>query len=306
MRKIAIEMTKEELKRRRDLGKRSAELRREAAFDIDEIASAYYAYSTLRLTSAMRADISEDDVKNALLSYQNALKKYGYSENDFEYVPSCPICKDTGSVDGKMCSCIREIYIKKLGELCEIERRAPFTFDDSDLGLVKDEGQKEALQAVYNFAKKYADRLPNVKLKNILFSGTVGTGKSCLASAIARRVVQRGYAAYVMSAFEFNNKLLECHLAPAAAKASVLEYILTADLLVIDDLATEPMLKNVTAEYLLLVLDERQRRGLSTIITTNFDQSKLAAHYGERILSRLIDKNSFRSFYLSGNDLRKP
>ena len=60
----------------------------------------------------------------------------------------------------------------------------------------------------------------------------------------------------------------------------------------------------MTVEYLLLVLEERQNKGLTTIITTNFSPARLLNKYGERIYSRLSNKNCSRILEISGKDLR--
>lgn len=75
-------------------------------------------------------------------------------------------------------------------------------------------------------------------------------------------------------------------------------------MLVIDDLGTEPMLKNVTVEYLLLVLEERQTRGRATVITTNLTGENILNRYGERIYSRLSHKQYSMMIEMKGNDLR--
>ena len=152
--------------------------------------------------------------------------------------------------------------------------------------------------------QKYVEKFPNVKSINLLFTGGVGTGKTCLASAIATGVVEKGYCAKIMSAYEFNSLMLTVHTSPIAERNALMDDVLTSDLLVIDDLGTEPMLKRVTIEYLLLVIEERQAKGLATIITTNLDVERLLARYGERIYSRLSHKQHSMIIQFVGKDLR--
>ena len=72
----------------------------------------------------------------------------------------------------------------------------------------------------------------------------------------------------------------------------------------IDDLGTEPMLKNVTVEYLLLVIEERQTKGRATLVTTNLDTDGILLRYGERIYSRLSHKQRSKIIEMNGKDLR--
>ncbi|MBO7151758.1 MAG: DNA replication protein DnaC, partial [Clostridia bacterium] len=62
--------------------------------------------------------------------------------------------------------------------------------------------------------------------------------------------------------------------------------------------------KNVTCEYIQLVLDERLSKGLTTIITTNLSELQLKERYGERIFSRLSDSKHSLMRRIPGKDLR--
>ena len=64
-----------------------------------------------------------------------------------------------------------------------------------------------------------------------------------------------------------------------------LSFLQDAQLLLIDDLGTEPMTQNVTTEYLFDLLNRRIEAGRHTAVATNVED--LQARYGERISSRL-------------------
>ena len=87
-------------------------------------------------------------------------------------------------------------------------------------------------------------------------------------------------------------------------KNAYLNALIDPDCLIIDDLGTEPMLKNVTKEYLYLILSERSRDDKMTIITTNLTPNELLARYNERIFSRLFNKREGFAAQISGTDLR--
>lgn len=274
------------------------------ALSIDEIKCAHDRFVNLQFQASINEKFDESALNAALTAYREALNKHGFSESDFEYVPVCPICKDAGSVNGKVCECVWNDYIAALKAECRITEKAPFTFADCDLTRIRDEAQRKNLGDFYGFMQKYAAKLPAVNLKNILFTGSTGTGKTCLASATARCAVENGKSCKYLSAFEFNGEMLSAHVSPAAERTQKLHDVLTADLLVIDDLGVEPPYKNVTREYLLLVLEERTRAGLCTLITTNLDERDLQAKYGDRICSRLFDKKRSRVVKFDGADLR--
>ena len=77
------------------------------------------------------------------------------------------------------------------------------------------------------------------------------------------------------------------------------------DLLVIDDLGSEPVYKNVTEEYLLMIINRRAANEFPTIITTNLTQEQLLDRYGDRTLSRINDKRRGIFLELKGEDLRR-
>lgn len=274
------------------------------AFSIDEISTAHKAYSTSCFEDIAHGVENSKNTQKAYSTYRKALKKYGFCENDFEYVPSCPICKDTGNNNGKVCKCVWDKYIQNLKDACDLDKKAKFSFDDCRLEVVKDETQKAELSKLYSLMRAYAERYPNVKNNTIVFSGNVGTGKSCIASALIRSIVEKGYCAKILSAYEFISLMLKVHTSPIAERNALLDDVLTADALVIDDLGTEPMLRNVTVEYLLLVIEERQNASKTTIITTNLNESDLLNRYGERVYSRLHHKQNSVQFPLHGRDLR--
>ena len=284
--------------------KAEAEHRLSEALAIPEIAKAHEAYVNLRFKASIQNGISESKVQAALNSYKAALKAHGIDESDFEYTPLCPVCKDSGVFNGKVCDCVWKEYINALKKECDIVNKAPFTFDDWNLKKSNDKQQYQNLKNYYSFMKQYSDKLPDVNLKNVVFSGGTGTGKTCLASAVARNAVDNGKSCKFMSAFEFNNEMLLAHTSSIAERTHKLHDVLTADLLVIDDLGVEPTYRNVTVEYLLLVLEERTRAGLCTLITTNLGADDLQTKYGDRICSRLLDKKHSRIAAFDGKDMR--
>ena len=80
--------------------------------------------------------------------------------------------------------------------------------------------------------------------------------------------------------------------------------LLETPFLLVDDLGTEPMMRNITVEYLFLLINERMEAGLSTMATTNLTPAQIQERYGERVCSRLFDRASALTIKLEGKDLR--
>ncbi len=62
------------------------------------------------------------------------------------------------------------------------------------------------------------------------------------------------------------------------------------------------MLNNITIEYLFAVLNHRSAKKLPYAVATNLTMAQLMERYGERIVSRLMDRA--RLVQLTGQDLR--
>ena len=75
-------------------------------------------------------------------------------------------------------------------------------------------------------------------------------------------------------------------------------------LLILDDLGTEPMIPNVTAESLFRILNERAAMNLPTIVVSNLNKDELVSEYGERIASRLFDGARTAIVRFTGDNLR--
>ena len=114
-----------------------------------------------------------------------------------------------------------------------------------------------------------------------------------------------GRTVVFVTAFTFLNRALSYHTSFDQGRADMLTPLLDCDVLIIDDLGTESVLKNVTAEYLYLVVNQRQLRGLTTVITSNLSVDGVAARYGERIASRLFDRTLCYTAEFDFADIRK-
>lgn len=204
----------------------------------------------------------------------------------------CAKCHDVGYVNGKICSCLQEELRKQIiAQSNVIDPR--FTFQNS---TETDKHNK----AVY----KKAQELCVSGKGNMLLTGNVGCGKTYLLTACANLCADLGRSALFVTAYSLNRSFLEAHLSDLAGKDAILDALVDVDLLLIDDLGTENVYRNVTAEYLFSVLNERLSRQKQTFITTNLGIADIRERYDERIFSRLVDQNAAFVAMLTGKDKR--
>lgn len=240
-----------------------------------------------------------DDYQSELASLESKKKalldKKGITDQMLDPPPKCSKCGDTGIIGDKPCSCV----IKR----CVTDSSTEYVdFDSCDLSVFPDY-ERQRIENVYKTAKGFCDKFPATKKLNVIFMGKCGSGKTFAASCMAKAVSDKGYSVVMLSSFAFVNRMLKYHVADYSEKLQYLEPIIDCDLLVIDDLGSENIIKNVTAEYLFHVINERMSAKKHTVITTNLDAPMIRERYGERTYSRLFGSLSYGAA-LSDTDLR--
>ena len=116
--------------------------------------------------------------------------------------------------------------------------------------------------------------------------------------------MQKNRLVLFTTAFNLNNAMFNYHISLDANRDEIIKPYMDSEVLIIDDLGTEPLKKNVTQEYLYLILNERMLSHKSTIITTNLMPKDIMETYGERLASRLFNKKTSIMINLEGDDLR--
>lgn len=256
-----------------------------------------------RIIGAMRSENCGDEInriKERNLALQEARRKkllsYGVPEDYDTPVFSCPVCSDTG-YDGKtFCSCIIKMcavdaYLSSgLGKALLDQ-----TFENFSLKYYGGKSREEmsgVLDTCLDFAQSFGTGA------NLLLTGGTGLGKTHLSSAIAQKVIDKGYTVVYESAQTVFDAFESVRFGRGNDNTD--KYI-TCDLLIIDDLGTE-FSTQYTASVLYQLVNQRLINGKSLILSTNLGGKELLKRYGDRIYSRLL--GSFDTCVFSGNDVR--
>lgn len=218
------------------------------------------------------------------------LRKINLNGTDIRPNYECKQCSDSGYIHGDLCQCLKKEINKELIKFSGFTHKLA-SFEESTSN-----------HTAYSIMQKWCDTNSN-KL-NIIISGHSGTGKTFLTECVADRLMKNSRVVLFTTAFNLNNSLVNYHTTFDSTRSDYLEPFLTSEILIIDDLGSEPTIKNVTKEYLYLILNERMLNNLATIITTNLDMQEILVNYGERIFSRLINKKTSICISLEGEDLR--
>jgi DNA replication protein DnaC len=157
------------------------------------------------------------------------------------------------------------------------------------------------MQYNLDYLSRYAEAF-DLQAENLLFFGATGLGKTHLSTAIARRVIERGYDVYYTGAISMFSDFEHARFGSGTERAAAepTRYV-DCDLLILDDLGTE-VSNQFTNSCLYMVLNHRINLKRPTIINTNLSGKELKARYADRIASRILCE--FKPFIFVGQDVR--
>ena len=232
---------------------------------------------------------------------ESIAKKLGYSPTDLVPNYTCKKCNDTGFYNHRICECLSNAIKLRLQQESGLADFKGHKFTDSKQNIL---AENQTLNKAYNYALNYVKNFPNNKLKNIVFSGNVGTGKTFLSECIANALIKRDYYVVYITSFELNNIVIKSMDIFADNRQEILSPLLDCDLLIIDDLGSEPIFKNASVNNLYTIINQRQLNNLSTIISTNLTPQMIRDQYGDRLFSRIFNKQNTMPIHFDGKDLR--
>ncbi|MCK9574448.1 MAG: ATP-binding protein [Clostridia bacterium] len=250
-----------------------------------------------------KADKEREELENIKRKKEQVLHALNINPKDLEPKYNCKLCQDTGYVNDKMCACLKKAVTNELIKLSGMNLNPDRNFNNVNFGIFSD-SVRANMQKIYDKLHTVTQKYPDTKIKSVYIAGNTGTGKTYLSECVANAFIERGFTVYYTTAFNLNNNFLKYHTTFDASKTQFLSPVLDCDALFIDDLGTEPILKNVTLEYLWLVLNERMQKGAFTFINSNLLTKELRDRYGDRIFSRLMNKSSSIILKIEGEDLR--
>lgn len=300
----------------RDVNRYTSEARKEQVYQtLPEYWDLEESISSLSVSAAKAVLEGDDNARNKLHESLAKIRQHqkellisaGFPADYLEPIYHCPQCRDTGYILGpdnrkQKCSCFRQKEISLLYSQSHIREMIE---KENFSTLSSAYYQGDDLQRFETAVKLSKEFIKNFKqdYRNILFYGTVGTGKSFLSGCIAKELIDNGNSVIYFSASGLFEMLARYSF--DYKEKNVLqdfyEDIYSCDLLIIDDLGTE-ITNSFVASQLFSCLNERNLRQKSTIISTNLSLEELRDRYSDRIFSRIT--SSFDLCKLTGADIR--
>ncbi len=320
----------EELARRREAASREASRRREwiyQAFPEVEKLDRQIRQTGLELGRAClggaenRQDALVQKLDGLRKQKEQLLSQHGFPSDYYAEAAVCPVCGDRGYVEGAQglvrCNCYKQLLIRKLMQESNVPEKSE-GFKGFDLRYYPDVPDKEKYGIAGSPRKHMADVLERCRLfvesfadpqvRNLVFIGKAGLGKTYLCNCISLALLQQGIPVLYLTAPMLFQGLTISYGLPEEERESareLREMILQAELLIIDDLGTEKQTATRYAE-LLEVLNSRDLTGrgrpCKTVISTNLNPKNIFDYYGERVASRIL--GGFDVLRFVGEDIR--
>ncbi|MBQ7307753.1 MAG: ATP-binding protein [Clostridia bacterium] len=240
------------------------------------------------------------DLKKAEEDIISIQQKYEVTLDMLKPNYSCKICNDKGYIGAEKCICLKRVYNNLL------IKESNINFDDFEyleklnLDFYEGANTKKSIELLRTVIEKFDETQRNT----FLILGKSGTGKTYAMKSFAKSLSEKGKTVLYLTAFGINNMFLEMTLGGYETKKKILNQLLDADLLLIDDLGTEQIYKNVTIENLYNILDERINLNKRIMISTNLTPNEVLDKYDVRIYSRLFHKGKTLNLHFDGADIR--
>ena len=305
--------------RRREMSERDARVNHAVSLDreIATLMSARLGAITRAYAQALRTGTApdkaafKDEYQRIDAEIRNRLLKLGLPGDYLELRCNCPICGDRGYVgdaDRRDCECFKRRLAEERLRRERLDMAGDDTFDKFDPGVFPDEklagrnySQREFALRARDICLKYCAQYPNNPRRNLILTGGSGLGKTFLVNCMANELQKSGVGVCYLTAYRMLGAMRENVI---GGEPAAFDTMVESDVLIIDDLGSEPIYRNITVEMLFTLMNERARTRRHTIIATNLSVRDMVDRYGDRVASRLTDQSNTQILPFEGRDLR--
>ena len=243
-------------------------------------------------------------------------RKGEYLKNGIIFCSKCHTQRSWTSPDGEMtvrcaCKCMSEAYDKsqedkqqqeRLARLSELKRNSIIgaryensTFEKLDLD--RPISFQIAKVRCENFCKNW-EEVKKLGLGMYLFGHDYGTGKTELTACIRNYLLERNVMVLVTNFLEISKRLRKAFATGEETEEDIIKKFAEVDLLVIDDIGTEKVIKGENEtfmqERIYDILNRRYSNYKPTIFTSNYSIEELLHDRGlaQKTIDRINEMSS--------------
>jgi len=207
----------------------------------------------------------------------------------------CEKCNDLGYwLDGEkmiICTCRQKEIMESKKESCGISPRLMRqTLESFDISFYTGERKKAAQNALHASREFIENYLAGEQKDGLIFLGSVGSGKTYLASAIIGKLIENGIEAKLILLSDFLDELRAA--VKDGSPQRIINQVKVYPVLAIDDLGADNN-TDFAINSIFSLLNYRLNYELPTIITTNLSYKQIEEVYGSRICSRITEMCRF-------------
>lgn len=270
-----------------------------------------------------------DHLTKAMLATLNEAEEY-VKDNEI-YCKTCNTPRTSFAFTQKVrvrCECQMRAWEKKEQELKEFEmkERIKKLKEASLLGkkytsvsFENTDTTNTEFAKIFGRCKRYCEVVDQVLDRGlgIYMYGNAGTGKTRLTACMANELMDKGYVVVFTNFSEISKKIRLSYENKGVSEAGIMEKLLNADFLFIDDLGTEMLVKDNQDKWIQQkiyeVINGRYNNNRPIVITSNHSLSELMNNRGlsPKTLDRIVEmcepmKLEGQSYRLKARKLQAP
>lgn len=234
--------------------------------------------------------LMKEEMARILEKQEKLLEAHDFGKDYLKENHVCEDCQDTGYIGQQKCHCLKQNILKVLYKQSNIEEvLKKENFDTLDYDIYDDK-DIDMMKGIISECKKFVGNFDSA-YENLIIFGNVGVGKTFLTNCITKELIESGHSVIYFTSIRLfdtlSDSVFKKDYDDEDDESDVLSNIFSCDLLIIDDLGTEGI-NSFVASRLFDVLNERNNREKSTIISTNLNPAEIKDRYSERSFSRIF------------------